>query len=339
MKIILTLDYELFFGEKTGSVSQTIVGATEKLLEVVDEFNIKAVFFVDVGFLKQLKYHKSEYPELEEDYTLISEQLKQLSKEGHDLQLHVHPHWEDSYYNNGKWEINADRYKLSDWSDEKVEDIVKEYKELLEQFCINKTVFAYRAGGFCIQPFEKIKVALKKNNIWLDSTVFQGGYNESKTHSFNFKDTPSQPEWRFQNDPLEIAENGCFLELPISSYKVSPLFYWKLALTRLTKNSRHQSFGNGNSLPASNKWLIKKLSVPSTVCASIDGYKSSFLNAAFEHQEQQYGSNNTFVIIGHPKALSPYSLDKLKKFIEKNIKSHQFETFSALVNKKEIKHP
>src|SRR5699024_9805767 len=119
MKIVLTLDYELFFGQKTGSVSKSIVDATERLVTVLDEFNIKAVFFVDVGFLKQLDYYRSDHPELEKDYQLISDQLKQLSNEEHDLQLHVHPHWEDSRYHDGKWKIDAKRYKLSDWSTER----------------------------------------------------------------------------------------------------------------------------------------------------------------------------------------------------------------------------
>jgi len=338
MKIVLTLDYELFFGQKTGSVSKSIVDATERLVTVLDEFNIKAVFFVDVGFLKQLDYYRSDHPELEKDYQLISDQLKQLSNEEHDLQLHVHPHWEDSRYHDGKWKIDAKRYKLSDWSTERVDDIVTEYKGILEQFAINNSVFAYRAGGFCIQPFDKIKAALKKNDIWLDSTVFEGGGNESKTHSFSFQNMPSQSEWKFGDDPLEVDENGNFLEIPISSCRVSPLFYWKLALTRLMKDSRHQSFGDGNSLPKTKKWLIKKLSIPSTICASIDGFKVTHLNKAFVQEKRKHPDGN-FVIIGHPKALTEYSLNEFRKFIANNISDHTFCTFSELLANEIIRHP
>lgn len=339
MNIILTLDYELFFGDETGSVSKAMVGATEKLLEVLNAYNIKAVFFVDVGFLKQLNHYRSMHSNLEEDYKSICRQLKQLSQEGHDLQLHVHPHWEDSTYENGKWQIYANRYKLSDWPEEKVIDIVTEYKELLEQFTDNTPVFAYRAGGFCIHPFNKIKSALKKNGIWLDSSVFEGGYNKSETHFFDFRDIPTHSYWNFEETPLEEDKNGSFLELPISSYKASPFFYWKLALTRIWGKKKHESLGKGNSLPASKKWLLKKLLFTSYLCASIDGYKSSYLKSAFNKQEGQHGSNGTFVILGHPKALSLYSLNELKSFIKQNIEDHQFETFSELVNKNKIIHP
>lgn len=338
MKIILTLDYELFFGKETGSVSNTIVGATEKLLTLLDEFNVKAVFFVDVGFLKQLRHYKSKYTALEEDYTIVSNQLKKLSKEGHDLQLHVHPHWEDSIYENGKWQISARRYKLDDWPDGKIVDIVTEYKEILEEFTVNDSIFAYRAGGFCIQPFDKIKGALKKNDIWLDSTVFEGGNNESETHFFDFRKIPSRSSWIFEGNPLESDKDGSFLEIPISSTRVSPVFYWKLALTRLMKNSKHRSFGDGHSLPASKKWLIKKLSVSSTICASIDGFKVTYLNKAFEQRRKEYPNDN-FVIIGHPKALTEYSLNEFRKFVEDKILGHNFYTFSDLVANKIITPP
>jgi hypothetical protein len=338
MNIVLTLDYELFFGEETGSVSKTMVEATEKLLNVLDEYNIKAVFFVDVGFLKQLNHYKSKYPELEKDYDLIADQLRTLSKNGHDLQLHIHPHWEDSIYEDGRWKINADRYKLSDWPAGRVVEIVTEYKDILEQFTINNPIFAYRAGGFCIQPFDKIKAALKKNDIWLDSTVFEGGYNKSGTHFFDFKNIPARPNWNFEDNLLEADKDGSFLELPISSYKVSPIFYWKLALTRLVKDPRHRSFGDGSSLPASKKWLIKKLSLPSTICASIDGYKASYLDKTFEKRQKEYSDGN-FVIIAHPKALTEYSLNEFRKFIENKILEHDFSTFSDLVANEVIKVP
>lgn len=338
MNIVLTLDYELYFGSETGSVSTSIVGATEKLLSVLDKFGIKAVFFVDVGFVKRLADFKSDYQELQEDYELIANQLKKLSTNGHDLQLHIHPHWEDSMYKNGEWNIDASRYRLADWSDKKIQKIVTSYKDFLEQFCVNNKVFAYRAGGWCIQPFNKITSALKENDVWLDSTVYDGGYQEDEARYFDFRGAPAQAKWKFEGDPLNPDQTGSFFEIPISSYKVSPIFYWKLAFTKLLDNSKHKTFGDGGPLPASKKWILQKLLLPSNTVVSIDGYKASFLERAFEYY-QTAKPNADFVIIGHPKAMTEYSLQKFEEFVVKYEGQHQFHTFDSLLAEGSIEKP
>lgn len=329
MNIILTLDYELFFGERVGTVSRSITEATNRLLSVLNKYNIKAVFFVDVGYIKRLEQFKEQSLQLQKDYELISRQLEQLSAEGHDLQLHIHPHWEDSYYKDEKWNINADRYRLSDWSQEKIFEIVTDYKKFLEKFSNGNQVFAYRAGGWCIQPFDKIKEALKENDIWLDSTVFKGGYNNTETHYFNFKKYPDADTWRFADDPLKPSAQGYFREIPIASYKVSPIFFWKLAWSKVLGNSDHKPFGDGVPLPASKKWIIKRLLFPSYSVVSIDGYKASYLQKAFLKREQD-SKDGYFVIIGHPKSLTNYSLKELSSFIECFHSKHEFKTFSGL---------
>src|SRR5690625_1174101 len=336
MNIILTLDYELYFGKQTGSVKQSIVKATDKLLSVLDVYNIKAVFFVDIGFLKRLQEVKTGISQLEEDYTLLTNHLKRLSQDGHDLQLHIHPHWKNSTYQNGSWNIDTEKYRLGQWSEKEIHEIISSYKSLLSGFCTQNHVFAYRAGGWCIQPFNKIKKALMDNEVWLDSTVYQGGFQNDDTHFFDFRNAPDLPKWRFEEDPLQVDESGYFMEIPIASFKVSPLFFWKLAFTKLWKNQVHNTFGDGVPLPASKKWVLNKMLFPSSTVISLDGYKASFLQKELEFHQKK-GSTKELVIIGHPKALSEYSLDKLDEFISKNNKEHNFHTFSSLLDQGFIK--
>ena len=53
---------------------------------------------------------------LKKDYDLITQQIQKLSAEGHDVQLHIHPHWEDSTFDGIEWIFDTNRYKLSDFS-------------------------------------------------------------------------------------------------------------------------------------------------------------------------------------------------------------------------------
>ena len=186
MNIYITLDYELFFGTKSGSVDNCIIKPTEALLKIVEPYDIKFVFFVDVGYLVKLEEHKEQYSELQDDYLKITSQIKYLAKKGHGIELHIHPHWEDSYYDGNDWAFDTSRYKLADFSSEKIERIVTKYTKSLTRIS-GQTPKAYRAGGWSAQPFKEIGKALKANDIYIDSTVFPGGYYESSAQYYDFR--------------------------------------------------------------------------------------------------------------------------------------------------------
>lgn len=324
MNIFLTLDYELFFGTNSGTQEKSIIYPTNRLLEILNKYNIKASFFIDSGYLIKLDEHRNKYDVLEKDYQNIISQIKKLSASGHDIQLHIHPHWEDSYYDGKKWVIDTTRYRIHMFSDDEIDDIVYRYKKVLVNI-IGDRVFAFRAGGWCIQPFDKLKNALKKYNIWLDSTVFYDGKNDSVTHYFDFTNAPKKDIWKFEDDPIVEDIDGFFIEIPISSYRVSLLFFWKLAFAKKLGGDRHKAFGDGG-VAGGSKWdKIRMLTQPTNSVVSIDGYKASFLQNAFDEFNKNKEHKN-FVVIGHPKAMSEYSLGKLEEFIKINLKNN-FTTY------------
>ena len=321
MNIYLTFDYELYFGERTGTARNCILHPTELLKEVADKHGIKLVQFVDVGYIIKLEEFKLSFPELEEDYQSVTNQIKQLYKEGHDIQLHIHPHWEDSYYHDGKWHIVADRYKLADFDNRNIERLVRTYKQKLETLTAVDSIFAYRAGGWCIQPFDKFKEAFIKNNITVDSSVFRKGKYSSQQYSYDFTNAPDLSSWHFNDDPCK-PEEGPFKEIPIGSIKNSPLFYWKLFLLGRINPYEHKPLGDG--IPIAAPGMRKKLLTQYTQnTVSVDGYNAALLNKALK----QYNEKNELVIIGHPKSLTRFGLKALDKFIEDNKSKHHFTTF------------
>lgn len=316
MNIFITLDYELFFGVNSGTQYKSIVNPTNKLLILLDKYDIKASFFIDSGYLIKLDEYRKKYDVLEKDYQNILEQIKKLDNNGHDIQLHVHPHWEDSSFDGEKWIIDTSRYRLHQFDEKDIDNIVFRYKKVLTDIVGDK-VFSFRAGGWCIQPFNKIKDALKKHNIWLDSTLFENGKNASPTHFFDFKNIPAKTSWKYENDPTQEDENGFFTEIPISSYRTFPLFFWKLAFYKKFGGSKFKSFGDGGAVGGSKFDKLRMLTQMTNTVVSIDGYKASLLDNAYK-QFLQKEDNKHFVMIGHPKAMSEYSLEKLKEFIINN---------------------
>ena len=314
---LISLDYELFFGKNPGSVEHCMLYPTKQLLSVLNKHNSKVCLFVDAGFLLKLKEYSTVFPELGSQYKQIKEQLLALSQDGHDIQLHIHPHWFDSTYNDSGWTINTQRYRLHDFSNAEINEIVRSYKAELES-CSHQPIFAYRAGGWCLQPFDKIKEALTNNGIWLDSTVFNKGFSSDPTRYFNFKSMPQLAHWRFSENPLHVDDSGAFVELPISAFKTSPLFFWKLAFHKKFSSQQFKSFGDGQAMVANKQYYIDRLTKSTYGPVMIDGAKAGQLQSALKVHLKENNNEGIFNIMGHPKSLAPYSLRKLDEFLQKN---------------------
>jgi peptidoglycan/xylan/chitin deacetylase (PgdA/CDA1 family) len=323
MKIYITLDYELYFGANHGTVEKCILYPTSELIRIAESTNVRFVFFVDIGFILKLDEYRKKFPQLEADYKAVAGQVKTLSDTGHDVQLHIHPHWEDSYYNGERWIINVSRYKLADFNEEQVRDIVLRYKAALESITGKKTI-AFRAGGWCLQPFTKLEKIFREAGIRVDSSVFRNGYFSSEQYSYDFRNAPDKAIYRFEDDLTAEKKDGYFTELPISPIRNSPLFFWKLFLLGRKDPYLHKPLGDGQAMPAPGyrkKLLTRFTNNP----VSVDGYNSHLLQKALNGLQKE--KKEHMVVIGHPKALSRYSLQKLEEFIKRNKDKHQFSTF------------
>ncbi len=313
MKVHITFDYELFFGRPTGTVEKCILQPTEKLIAIAERHNVGFTFFVDVGLLLAIERYQEEYPELTKDYEQIVSQLNQLQSTGNDIQLHIHPHWEKAVYNGKEWIINAvGNYKLTDFSDEEIARIVKAYKTKLEAIK-GEPAPIYRAGGWCLQPFSRVKEVFKQNNITIDSTVFQGGYYETTHYYFDFRKAPPKGKYRFEDDLCQEVDNGFFTEYPIGGWKYSPLFYWNLYVRGRLNPQAHKMVGDGNFIPQpGRKW--KHLTSASWNHVSCDGYfaqKLKKITTAYKNTGRSH-----LVIIGHPKSQTEFSYKKLENYLK-----------------------
>lgn len=320
MKIFLTFDYELFFGSVSGSVERCLLLPTNDLLKLAEKKNVQYTFFVDIGFIIQAE----KYPELQSEVEKVKNQLQDIIAKGHDIQLHIHPHWEKAIYANGKWVMNTKgAYKFSDFSLDEIEEIFTRYKNRLESL-INRKVEVYRAGGWCVQPFSLIKDICIRLNIVADSSVFVGGYLMTEDYQVDFTDAPSKSKYRFEDDVCVEDVNGRFIEFPISSYRYSPSFYWQLYGLGKLFPKRHKMIGDGKFISQGGRKLQTLTNFTNNHVSS-DGYYAKKLNQALLKSLNL--GHEEMVVIGHPKGNTSYSLSKLKNFIELNQNNHCFTTF------------
>jgi hypothetical protein len=316
MNISLTLDYEVFFGSGSGNARRSVVEPTEALCETVRRHGLSMVFFVDALWLIRLREEAYRHASARQDLEATMRQLDSLVRAGHELQLHLHPHWLDSSHGRDGWELDLRRYRLHDFSDESIASMVREGTQVLRAFGPRGGVSAFRAGGWCIQPFERLREPLLAAGIKVDSTVYNGGHQHALDRSFDFRRAPAASSWRFDRDPLIPVEGGPFLEVPIASHSVWPGFYWRLALERKRRRPEHVALGEGQAMPLSRADLLARLLAPSRSVVSIDGLKADFLEAAWRSYRQR--GMEDFVVIGHPKALTRHSLRRLDEFLTRH---------------------
>jgi hypothetical protein len=324
MNIFLSLDYELFLQEPGVNIRASLIDPTKRLNEMLEKKSLRAIYFVDVGYLAALNRQKLNYHALQNDYNTIVEQLRDLNLYGHEIGLHIHPHWEDTFFDGNRWRVNLSRYKLGDFNQEEASAIFKHYFTLLQEHASSKIV-SYRAGGWCLDPFSHISSAMRECGIFIDSTVFQDGKKQTATHSFDFRGYPKKDMWRFDTHPSIEDNDGFFLEVPSTSYTVQPVVFWQLLFTSILKRVKKNDSGYG--VKPSITEALGKLFFTTSEAVSIDSVKSNDVLKSFEKAEKNGKVN--FCIIGHPKCFTDDTYKNLSHFIDYALsRGHQFNTFS-----------
>lgn len=317
-KILLTFDYELFFGD-SGSAENCILKPVDRLIEIFSQYEYRATFFVDTMYLLRLK---SENQQTQQVYSQIERQLMKLVEMGHRIELHLHPHWIDAVYNkkSKKWIFpNYDNYCVSALPPETIEKICSDGVDLLNNIGrkIEKDykVIAYRAGGWAIEPFCLIKKALLKNNISIDTSAAFGMKIETALYKIDFYNIPNKEYYKFKDSSLIEDKDGAFYEIPISTYRLNIIEKFKdILIKKIRGEVKHPMFGDGTYMMTSGskykKWFFYLnflFKFKMDYMYSIDS--SFYLPRIFK--EIRRDKRNVINIIAHPKCLTKNSLEFL----------------------------
>ena len=328
MRTILTLDYEMFNGPCGGTIKNCMLKPTEMLCKILDRHNFRATFFIDVCFLLKLRSLKDIFVELQDDWDAVVLQLQQLSAKGHDLEIHIHPNWHRALYENGRWIPSLDDYKLSDVPLSTVMYLFKEGINLLKEIT-GKQPIAFRAGAYCIQTFNLSKDFFAKYGICIDSSVFRNRCSiTDKYEWYDYLNIPREYTYNFSVDVCKKSENGRFIEVSIPSYKIPAWrYHYYRFKAKMINPMLLKRWGDGVSsiggtmLPYFQKirTIIKRNFGPRFVPASVDGFNAIYLDFLYS-LEANKGDVDYFLIMGHPKLITPYSLDCLDTFLNKRSK-------------------
>ncbi len=320
--LYLTIDYELFFGSITGSVQECMINPTQKLIEVLEYNNSKMTVFWDILHYKKCLEYADKYSQLKDDANLLYNQVQLLITKGHDVQLHLHPHWLDAVYVGDKWIFPTyEHFSLQSLSNSEIEKCVETsislMKEVISYVKPNYTVNKFRAGAYLIEPFDKLSEVFKKHGIFVDSSVCTGLFSTSTISEYDFRNYPKQQVYKFNNTPKFIDAKGAFTEYPIRSIEIGGFANLYFKFLRRLKYPKLEVGRIGTGVNSTSKIKNKK-----TLCEKIFKKNISQLTTDGMFKEKfNYLINKSFdkdVMILHPKLLNQHTLHLLNEKTKSN---------------------
>ena len=344
LNICLTYDYEIFFGKNNASVQEILFNPTETLLEVLEETGVRGTFFADVCSVTQNKRYKCY------DYVEgFEKQLKNIADKGHDVQLHIHPHWLNSVYSDGEWFFDKDTYCIHSLGFDRnkkdnVHQIISDGKKYLESLLADVMGYeciAYRAGGFVIQPHDKLVKELIGAGIKIDSSIAPMLSVRTNTHKYDFRHKLPNVNWRVSHELpwYEDAVEGGLYEIPIATERKRILSYVLRRIYDSKKIKLDLGTPKGSYIgeDAKQTSICKLISMVKYIIGynalSLDAYSYVFLYELLDRYYRRHRCdkiNGSVALIGHPKLINREYLENMKKLIDmiKTDGRYQFATIT-----------
>ena len=217
----LTYDYETWHPIPEGKKidwQADMLAPTETLLATARQHNVPLTFFVEMAEILWLQQNEPEIA------SRIEEQIRNMAKEGHDIQLHLHPNWlpELGVRHEGEEWFWDWRYKrMADYPGDLTE-LIARLKAALEAIVAPVDpayrVACFRSGAYACQPFKPLHDALAANGIFCDSSVYPEAVSIERGYDFQHAYSKRQPYFASSFTPqlkAPPAENA-LLELPIT---------------------------------------------------------------------------------------------------------------------------
>ena len=353
MHLLLTFDYELY-GDGSGNVFQSMIEPTNNFLSICNKYNVKTTIFFEVAEYWKLmeEYEKGNKMNYDSNPAIaIENQIKKAFSEGHDIQLHIHPQWLTAKHEKNRWIIDENKWRLAEvpLANKKdpglnLENIISRGKSTIEnilrQVDDKYTCNVFRAGGFNIYPSQNIVEVIKNLGFVADSSVYPGGYANSQTSFFDYKNIDNKvPYWYSKHRVCEKSGPGksTIIELPIFADYIRR--YKKYNLTRIKIAMRNK---NANIDKIRNKissksffdkvgYLFQTEALTWDFCLFSFNKMKSFLRTAKKIQSTGNNDFHPFVLIGHSKEfLYPRQFEK---FIKGSIKDVEYLTMSQAIEK------
>ena len=188
--LALTHDWELR-GDGTGDIEEIQFAPLRKLLEIYEKFDARTTILPDV--MQQLAFRRCEHehPELRPLADRWDEHASNAFRQGHDIQLHLHPQWRNAVYGSGVWRLSGD-WSILNYDRDPAYAMVAEGKEYLERLLrpidADYQCLAFRAGALAAAPSVHLFKSLADLGMQLDVSIAGGLFVNNHNLQIDYRD-------------------------------------------------------------------------------------------------------------------------------------------------------
>ncbi|HEX6044110.1 MAG TPA: hypothetical protein VFZ22_06445 [Pyrinomonadaceae bacterium] len=188
--LALVDDWELS-GNGSGDLRQLQFEPMRRLVSIYNRLGIRGSFNAEV--MQQIAFRRcqSEHPELR---TLADEWdniVRETFRQGHDIQLHVHPQWQGAEYKDGGWKLTAD-WSILNYPRETALHLLRSGKEYLESLLKDidpdYRCVSFRSGAWCIAPSPHMLDLLVDLGIVFDMSIVAGVKYDTRNIKLDYTD-------------------------------------------------------------------------------------------------------------------------------------------------------
>lgn len=320
--LILSLDYEVF-GDGSGCLQNCLLNPTNECLRIVNQHAGKLTFFADA--LELYSFSQQQNSPTQQHYALVAQQLASLMNSPHNLQLHLHPQWQNASFDQQEWQLDFSKWRIGDLEKVDIDSCINSGLDFLQQFGprTGQDLVAFRAGGWAIQPSGPVIDALSASNIIIDSTVAPGLHNPALGDWYDFRSAPALPFWAAGQDICRPLQQGTITEVPITTAYLGRHAHWQALRERRSHPALPEgctgSYANSNTRWQNIKYKLNKLWSLGLVMLDFSSLPSwALIEITRKHMEQykDFPGPIPIVAIGHNKNFTAWSAQQLNAYLE-----------------------
>ena len=187
--LALTHDWELR-GDGSGDIEQIQFAPLRTLLEIYRKHDVRTTFLPDL--MQQIRFREleSEHPKLKSLADKWDEHVREAFRQGHDIQLHLHPQWRDGRYGNGRWHLNGD-WSILNYNHDAAYAMLAAGKDYLENLLLpinpSYLCLAFRAGALAAAPSDHLFKSLISLGIQLDVSLAGGLFVNDRNLQLDYR--------------------------------------------------------------------------------------------------------------------------------------------------------
>ena len=330
----MTFDYELWLGRNFLPADKVLFEPTARILELCNEIELPVTFFPDVcSVWAHRKYELHEYADK------FEAQLIEAFRGGHDVQLHLHPHWLNSTFKNGEWFISTEKMYLHelgygdgpDSAGALISKGISYLNDLIRPLDDGYECRVFRAAGAALQPDERklIKILLDCG-IKMDVSVSKYLTLKLDTLTIDYTAVPAKSIWYMSpGGGIEQEAESGLLEVPIATFnygmgqRVGFLLRRLRSLkerrgTTISRAPRQSRLANARTMFLQN---IRYVVGNPAYLFSCDtkGFNLEMLLGGFKNYLMKHAQEDTVYVtmINHPKLMFGHQIEMLRQFVNR----------------------